>query len=94
MKAVRVKGFGGVDQLELVELPDPEPQPGQVRIRVEACGLNYADVMQREGFIRVDQSRRSFPASRRPVSLSRLIAGWFASDGSCRRRLSCGSWLR
>jgi NADPH2:quinone reductase len=49
MKAVRVKGFGGVDQLELVELPDPEPKPGEVRIRVEACGLNYADVMQREG---------------------------------------------
>src|SRR5215207_6908632 len=49
MKAVRVKGFGGVDQLEFVELPDPEPQPGQVRIRVEAAGLNYADVMQREG---------------------------------------------
>lgn len=49
MRAVRVNGFGGVDQLELVELPDPHPQPGQVRIRVEACGLNYADVMQREG---------------------------------------------
>ncbi|HET6977720.1 MAG TPA: NADPH:quinone oxidoreductase family protein [Pyrinomonadaceae bacterium] len=49
MKAVRVKGFGNVDQLELVELPDSEPQPGQVRIRVKASGLNYADVMQREG---------------------------------------------
>src|SRR5215213_10063427 len=49
MKAVRVKGFGGVDQLEFAELPDPQPQPGQVRVRVEACGLNYADVMQREG---------------------------------------------
>lgn len=49
MKAVRVKGFGDVDQLELVELPDPEPQPGQVRIRIKACGLNYADVMQRAG---------------------------------------------
>jgi len=49
MKAVRVKGFGDVDQLEFVEMPDPEPKPGEVRIRVEACGLNYADVMQREG---------------------------------------------
>lgn len=49
MKAVRVKGFGDVDQLEFVELPDPEPKPGEVRIRVEACGLNYADVMQRAG---------------------------------------------
>ena len=49
MRAARVKAFGGVDQIEVVELPDPEPQPGQVRIRVEAAGLNYADVMQREG---------------------------------------------
>src|SRR5688500_15392006 len=49
MKAVQVKAFGGIDQLELVELRDPQPQPGQVRIRVEASGLNYADVMQREG---------------------------------------------
>jgi NADPH2:quinone reductase len=49
MKAVRVNAFGGVDQLELVELPDPEPQPGQVRIKVKAAGLNYADVIQREG---------------------------------------------
>ena len=49
MRAVQVKGFGGLDQLELVELPDPQPQTGQVRIRVEASGLNYADVMQREG---------------------------------------------
>jgi len=49
MRAARVKSFGGVGQLELVELPDPEPEPGQVRIRVEAAGLNYADVMQREG---------------------------------------------
>jgi len=40
MKAVRVNGFGGVDQLELVELPDPKPQAGQVRVRVEAGGLN------------------------------------------------------
>ena len=49
MKAVRVKGFGDVDQLEFVEVPDPEPKPGEVRIRVAACGLNYADVMQRAG---------------------------------------------
>ena len=38
MKAVCVKGFGDVDQLELVEAPDPEPQPGEVRIRIEASG--------------------------------------------------------
>jgi NADPH2:quinone reductase len=49
MKAVSVKGFGGVDQLEVVDMPLPDPQPHEVRIRVEAAGLNYADVMQRQG---------------------------------------------
>ena len=49
MKAARVKTFGGVDQLEVNELPDPVPGPGELIVRVKACGLNYADVMQREG---------------------------------------------
>ena len=49
MKAVRVNGFGGVDQLEYVEMPDPEPERDYVRLRVEAAGVNYADVMQRQG---------------------------------------------
>jgi NADPH2:quinone reductase len=49
MQAVRVNGFGGVDQLELVDLPDPSPEQGQVVIDVKACGLNYADVVQRQG---------------------------------------------
>ena len=92
MKAVQVKGFGDVDQLELVELPDPEPQPGEVRIRVEASGLNYADIMQREVFIPVDQSRRIFPVSKRRA-LSRLAKGcrWARGDGRFRRWLSCGA---
>lgn len=49
MRAVQVKAFGDVDQLHLVELPDPIPGAGEVVMRVEASGLNYADVMQREG---------------------------------------------
>ena len=40
MRAVKVKAFGDVDQLELVELPAPDPQVDQVRIRVAASGLN------------------------------------------------------
>lgn len=49
MRAVRVNGFGDLDQLEVVTLPDRAPGEGEVLIRVEACGLNYADVLQREG---------------------------------------------
>jgi NADPH2:quinone reductase len=50
MKAARVKAFGDVNQLEIVELPDPVPGQHDVIIKVKACGLNYADAMQREGY--------------------------------------------
>ena len=49
MKAVQVNAFGGTDQLEIVELPDPVPDKHEVVVKVGACGLNYADAMQREG---------------------------------------------
>lgn len=49
MKAVQVQGFGEVDQLQVVETPTPVPGPGEVLLRVHACGLNFADLMQREG---------------------------------------------
>ena len=73
MKAVQVKGFGSVDQLELVELPDPQPQAGQVRIRIEACGLNYADVMQREGL---------YPGGPKPPFIPGLEAAGVVEEGS------------
>lgn len=50
MKVARVKAFGDVDQIEIVELPDPVPDKHEVVVQVKACGLNYADAMQREGF--------------------------------------------
>jgi NADPH:quinone reductase len=49
MKAVRVNAFGGTDQLELVDLPHPVPGSHEVVVHVKACGLNYADTMQRQG---------------------------------------------
>lgn len=49
MKAVHVKAPGGVDQLELIELPVPSPKPGEVLIQVKAAGVNRPDVLQRLG---------------------------------------------
>ena len=49
MKAARVNAFGGEDQLEIAEVPDPVAGDGEVLVRVKAGGLNYADVMQRLG---------------------------------------------
>ncbi len=49
MRVVVVNEPGGVDALEVVEQPDPEPGPGEVLIRVRAAGVNRADLLQRQG---------------------------------------------
>ncbi|MEJ7629546.1 MAG: NAD(P)H-quinone oxidoreductase [Nocardioidaceae bacterium] len=49
MRAVVCRTAGGPDVLEIVEVPDPEPLPGEVLIRVAATAVNRADVMQRQG---------------------------------------------
>ncbi len=48
-KTIQITQFGGPEVLKLVELPVGEPGPGQIRIRHEACGLNFIDVYQRTG---------------------------------------------
>jgi putative PIG3 family NAD(P)H quinone oxidoreductase len=49
MRGVVARHPGGAEVLELVELPDPEPGPGEVRLRVMASAVNRADILQREG---------------------------------------------
>lgn len=49
MKALWITGHGGHDVLELREAPDPAPRPGEVRIRVAAVGINFAEIMARKG---------------------------------------------
>ncbi len=43
MKAMLSTQVGGPETLELAELPDPRPGPGEVVIAVKACGVNYPD---------------------------------------------------
>lgn len=49
MKAVAVTRHGGPDVLELQDRPAPEPGAGEVVVDVEAAGVNYRDVYEREG---------------------------------------------
>lgn len=49
MRAIRVHEAGGPDALRLEEIPDPQPGPGQVLVRVEAIGVNFIEVYQRTG---------------------------------------------
>jgi NADPH:quinone reductase-like Zn-dependent oxidoreductase len=49
MKAIQMTEQGGPEVLRLVELPDPQPGPGQALIRVESAAVNFSDVMRRRG---------------------------------------------
>jgi len=49
MKAVQVQQSGGPDRLLYVEMEVPEPRPGEVRVKIEAAGVNYIDIYQRRG---------------------------------------------
>lgn len=49
MKAIVATRTGGPEVLELQELPDPQPQEGEILVRVEAAGVNFADTMQTLG---------------------------------------------
>jgi alcohol dehydrogenase len=49
MRAIVVKAHGDLDQLALVDWPEPKAGPGQAVVAMRACGLNYLDVFVRRG---------------------------------------------
>lgn len=66
MRAVWIERFGGPEVLQLGERPMPEPGDGEVRVRVQACGVCRHDALTRSG---------SFPLTVLPVILGHQIAG-------------------
>jgi NADPH:quinone reductase-like Zn-dependent oxidoreductase len=51
MKAIQYSQFGGPEVLEVVELEDPHPSPGQIRVAVRAVGVNPVDWKMRQGMM-------------------------------------------
>ena len=49
MRAVVISEFGGPEVLRVASLPDPEPSPREILVRVRASGVNRADLLQRRG---------------------------------------------
>jgi len=49
MRQIWIPKIGGPEVLEVREANDPEPAAGEVRVRVEAAGVNFADIMARMG---------------------------------------------
>jgi synaptic vesicle membrane protein VAT-1 len=49
MRAMVVRRYGPPEVFEAGEMPDPQPKPGEVLVRVKAVGVNFADLLQRMG---------------------------------------------
>jgi NADPH:quinone reductase len=49
MRAIGIRNFGGPDVLEVLDLPEPQAGPGEVRIRVHAAAVNPTDILLRTG---------------------------------------------
>jgi len=93
MQAVVLHQFGSVDHLRLQSVADPRPGPGEVLLRVRACGVCYHDVINRRG---------SLPRTSVPAILGHEVAGevvevgpgvhdWKIGDRAATlQRMSCG----
>ena len=54
MRAARFSSFGGPEVLEIVDVPEPHPGPGEIRIAVRAAGINPVDWKFRQGMMGSD----------------------------------------
>ncbi|MCY4365388.1 MAG: NAD(P)H-quinone oxidoreductase [Chloroflexi bacterium] len=72
MKAVRIEEFGDLDVLQWAEVPEPSIRPGQVIIKVDSSGVNYADIMRRQG---------NYPGPDLPSTLGLEAAGTITEIG-------------
>ena len=55
MNSIRVHKTGGPEVLRIEELPDPAPGPGELVVNIEAIGVNYLEIYQREGLYTVQR---------------------------------------
>src|SRR5436190_4503186 len=49
MKTIRVHQFGGLEALKIEDAPLPESGEGEVRVKIEAIGVNFIDIYHRIG---------------------------------------------
>lgn len=77
MQAIRIDNYGTPEVLQLVDLPTPVPDEGQVMVRVAAIGVNFQDIGVRRG----DYANNPFYSVKLPAPMGREGAGVVESVG-------------
>src|SRR5215510_10636357 len=72
MKAIHVLTPGGPEQMQLVDIPAPQPGPKQALVRIAASGVNFIDIYFRTGLYKADS----------PIGLGSEASGTVEAVGS------------
>jgi len=83
MKAIRVHETGSIDRLALEEIAAPTPEEGELRLKVHACGINFADLLMVQGRY---QEKPSLP-----FTPGIEVAGEVAETGKAASRFAPGT---
>ncbi len=86
MKAITIPEPGDASALVLTDVPDPQPAPDEVRLRVAAAGVNRADVMQRMGFYPPPPGAPEYPGLEVSGTVDAVgdgVDGWAVGDEVC-----------
>src|ERR1700723_4202435 len=81
MRAMVVKRYGPPEVFESREVPDPQPKPGEVVVRVKAVGVNFADLLQRMGIYPGTPKPPFVPGFEVSGVVEKVAEGGKASDG-------------
>jgi NADPH:quinone reductase len=83
MKALLSRSPGGPETLELADVPDPTPGPGELLVRVRACAINYPDVLIIEDKYQFKPPRPFAPGGEfagEVIALGDAVEGWSVGD--------------
>src|SRR5688500_8840037 len=83
MKALLSHQPGGPDTLQLSELPDPTPGPGELLVRVRAAAINFPDVLIIEDKYQMRPPRPFAPGGEiagEVIGLGEGVTGWSVGD--------------
>ena len=88
MRAVQITRFGGPEVLDVVDLPDPVPGPGQELYEVSTAGVNFADTHQIENSYLAQQQLPLIPGAEfvgSPVGGGQRVVGLLDGGGYAER---------
>lgn len=83
MKALRSHAVGGPETLQLDDLPDPVPGPGQVVVAVKACSINYPDTLIIRDLYQFKPARPFAPGGELAGVIAAVgegVTGWAVGD--------------